>query len=322
MWESILSVVLLVVGMGLLIKGADWFVEGAASIAKSFGIPSLVIGLTLVSVGTSMPEFSVSLQSSIAGLNDISFGNIIGSNIFNTFVVIGVSAIMTSLAVSKDMKKYDLPILMGIYLILILFAYVISSGQIERWEAIIIFLLTIAYTALLFYRSKDEIKASKENEDNTPKRKWWLNLILVVIGLAAIILGGDLVVDHSSILAKKLGMSDLLIGLTIVAVGTSLPELVTSVVASKKGENDIAIGNAIGSCIFNVVLILGFCSIITPATVDIGSLVDCLVMLFSTVLLFIFSFKSMKLNKVQGIIMVSIYVAYLVYIILRNVYAF
>ena len=322
MWESILSVVLLIVGMGLLIKGADWFVEGAASIAKSLGIPSLVIGLTLVSVGTSMPEFSVSLQSSIAGLNDISFGNIIGSNIFNTFVVIGVSAIMTSLAVSKDMKKYDLPILMGIYLILILFAYVISSGQIERWEAIIIFLLTIAYTALLFYRSKDEIKASKENEDNKPKRKWWLNLILVVIGLAAIILGGDLVVDHSSILAKKLGMSDLLIGLTIVAVGTSLPELVTSVVASKKGENDIAIGNAIGSCIFNVVLILGFCSIITPATVDMGSIVDCLVMLSSAVILFIFSFKSMKVNKAQGIVMVAIYVAYLVYIILRNIYGF
>ena len=320
MWENILSVILLIAGMVLLIKGADWFVEGASSIAKAMKIPSLVIGLTLVSIGTSMPEFSVSLQSSLAGNNDLSFGNVIGSNIFNTFVVIGVSAIFIPLVVSKEIKKYDLPILMGIYLLLILFAFVISSGTIEVWEAVFLFSLTIIYTAFLIYRSREEIKNSKNEE--APKRKWWLNLILVAIGLAGIIFGGDLVVDNASFIATKLGMSDLLVGLTIVAVGTSLPELVTSMVAAKKGEADIAVGNAIGSSLFNVVLILGFCSIISPAQVELSSLVDCLIMLASAVLVFIFSFKSMKVNGWQGILLLGVYAAYLAYIIFRNVAPF
>lgn len=320
MWENILSVILLIAGMVLLIKGADWFVEGASSIAKAMKIPSLVIGLTLVSIGTSMPEFSVSLQSSLAGKNDLSFGNVIGSNIFNTLVVVGVSAIFIPLVVSKEIKKYDLPILIGIYLLLILFGFVISSGTIEVWEAVILFSLTIIYTAFLIYRSREEIKNSKNEE--APKRKWWLNLILVAIGLAGIIFGGDLVVDNASFIATKLGMSDLLVGLTIVAVGTSLPELVTSMVAAKKGEADIAVGNAIGSSLFNIVLILGFCSIISPATVELSSLVDCLIMLASAVLVFLFSFKSMKVNGWQGIILIGVYAAYLAYIILRNVAPF
>ena len=320
MWENILSVILLIAGMVLLIKGADWFVEGASSIAKAMKIPSLVIGLTLVSIGTSMPEFSVSLQSSLAGKNDLSFGNVIGSNIFNTLVVVGVSAIFIPLVVSKEIKKYDLPILIGIYLLLILFGFVISSGTIEVWEAVILFSLTIIYTAFLIYRSREEIKNSKNEE--APKRKWWLNLILVAIGLAGIIFGGDLVVDNASFIATKLGMSDLLVGLTIVAVGTSLPELVTSIVAAKKGEADIAVGNAIGSSLFNIVLILGFCSIISPATVELSSLVDCLIMLASAVLVFLFSFKSMKVNGWQGILLLGVYAAYLAYIILRNVAPF
>ena len=320
MWENILSVILLIAGMALLIKGADWFVEGASSIAKAMKIPSLVIGLTLVSIGTSMPEFSVSLQSSLAGKNDLSFGNVIGSNIFNTLVVVGVSAIFIPLVVSKEIKKYDLPILIGIYLLLILFGFVISSGTIEVWEAVILFSLTIIYTAFLIYRSREEIKNSKNEE--APKRKWWLNLILVAIGLAGIIFGGDLVVDNASFIATKLGMSDLLVGLTIVAVGTSLPELVTSMVAAKKGEADIAVGNAIGSSLFNIVLILGFCSIISPATVELSSLVDCLIMLASAVLVFLFSFKSMKVNGWQGILLLGVYVAYLAYIIFRNVAPF
>ena len=250
MWDMLLLVLLIIVGMVLLIKGADWFVEGASSIAKAMKIPSLVIGLTLVSVGTSMPEFSVSLTSSIKGLNDMSFGNIIGSNIFNTFVVIGVSAILTPLVVSKQMKKYDLPILMGIYLLLMLFSFVTSPLVINLWESIIIFSLTIAYTAFLIIRSKKEMK--EEKEELKKQRKWYINLLLVAIGLAGIIFGGNIVVDNASKFAYAIGMSELLVGLTIVAVGTSLPELVTSVVASIKKENDIAIGNAIGSSIFNV----------------------------------------------------------------------
>ena len=320
MWDMLLWVLLIIVGMILLIKGADWFVEGASSIAKAMKIPSLVIGLTLVSVGTSMPEFSVSLTSSIKGLNDMSFGNIIGSNIFNTFVVIGVSAILTPLVVSKQMKKYDLPILMGIYLLLMLFSFVTSPLVINLWESIIIFSLTIAYTAFLIIRSKKEMK--EEKEELKKQRKWYINLLLVAIGLAGIIFGGNIVVDNASKFAYAIGMSELLVGLTIVAVGTSLPELVTSVVAAKKGENDIAIGNAIGSCIFNVLLILGFCSIIQPATVAWSSLLDVVVMLISAVVLFLFSFKTLKVNRWQGIVMIIMYAAYLTYIILRNIYNF
>ena len=320
MWDMLLWVLLIIVGMVLLIKGADWFVEGASSIAKAMKIPSLVIGLTLVSVGTSMPEFSVSLTSSIKGLNDMSFGNIIGSNIFNTFVVIGVSAILTPLVVSKQMKKYDLPILMGIYLLLMLFSFVTSPLVINLWESIIMFSLTIAYTAFLIIRSKKEMK--EEKEESKKQRKWYINLLLVAIGLAGIIFGGNIVVDNASKFAYAIGMSELLVGLTIVAVGTSLPELVTSVVAAKKGENDIAIGNAIGSCIFNVILILGFCSIIQPATVAWSSLLDVVVMLISAVVIFLFSFKTLKVNRWQGIVMIIMYAAYLTYIILRNIYNF
>ena len=315
MWEVILSIVLLVVGMFFLIKGADWFVEGAAAIARLFHIPSLVIGLTLVSLGTSMPEFSVSLTSSLQGLNDMSFGNILGSNIFNTFVVIGVSACITPLVVSKDMQKYDLPILVGIYLLLALFAFVISPNVINLWESIIIFSLTIFYTLFLILRSR---KQPQVEEEETKKRKWWINVILVIVGLAGIILGGNLVVNNASSIAMKLGMSELLVGLTIVAVGTSLPELVTSIVAAKKGENDIAIGNAIGSCIFNVVLILGFCSMFAPAKVEFSSLVDVVVMIISAVVVFLFSIKSKKINLWQGITMIIIYGGYLTYIVLRN----
>ena len=320
MWDMLLWVLLIIVGMVLLIKGADWFVEGASSIAKAMKIPSLVIGLTLVSVGTSMPEFSVSLTSSIKGLNDMSFGNIIGSNIFNTLVVIGVSAILTPLVVSKQMKKYDLPILMGIYLLLMLFSFVTSPLVINLWESIIIFSLTIVYTAFLIIRSKKEMK--EEKEELKKQRKWYINLLLVAIGLAGIIFGGNIVVDNASKFAYAIGMSELLVGLTIVAVGTSLPELVTSVVAAKKGENDIAIGNAIGSCIFNILLILGFCSIIQPATVAWSSLLDVVVMLISAVVLFLFSFKTLKVNRWQGITMACMYVVYLVFIIIRNIYNF
>ena len=294
--------------MILLIKGADFFVEGASKIAKLMKIPNLVIGLTLVSIGTSAPEFAVSLTASLQGANDLSFGNIVGSNIFNTFVVIGVSSIFTPLVVTKNMQKYDLPILFGIYLLLALFGFVITPGIINVMEAIILFSLTIIYTVFLIVREKennDEVEVKEEK-----KRPWWLNLIFVGIGLAGIIIGGDLVVDGAKDVALKLGMSEMLIGLTIVAVGTSLPELVTSIVAARKGENDIAVGNAIGSCIFNVVLILGFCSILEPASIDtrpLYALFDVGVMILTVVLLFVFSLKKREVNKYQGIIFIVLY---------------
>ena len=318
-WEIVLCIVLLVVGMALLIKGADWFVEGASSLAKAMKIPSLVIGLTLVSIGTSMPEFSVSLTSSLQGNIDMSFGNVIGSNIFNTFVVIGVSATIVPLVVSKQMQKYDLPILMGIYALLALFSFLITPGTIQVWESIILFSLTIIYTIFLILRSKD---VKIEENKNEKKRKWWFNLILVTLGIAGIIFGGKLVVNNASKLAMAMGMSEMLGGLTIVAIGTSLPELVTSIVAAKKGENDIAVGNAIGSCIFNVILILGFCSILEPYIVNVSNLntlIDVVIMLISAIVVFLFSLKSKRINRWQGIVMVLIYVTYFTYIVLRDI---
>ena len=313
----ILNVLLLVLGMFFMIKGADWFVEGASNIAKLLKIPSLIIGLTLVSIGTSAPELSVSIQSSLAGNTDLSFGNVIGSNIFNVLIVIGASALFTTLVVSKDVEKFDIPILLGVYVLLVVFAFVVTPLQIELWEGIIIFSLFIIYTAYLIIRAK--LNPSQEEEkDDEKKKPWWLNLIFIVVGLAGIIFGGDFVVDSASEIATTLGMSKMLVGLTIVAIGTSLPELVTSMVAAKKGENDIAIGNAIGSCLFNIVLILGSASMICPVGLELVQLVDVIVMIISVVLVFLFAFKSYKIKKWQGILFIVIYIVYFVYIIVRN----
>ena len=313
------NVILLIVGILLLIKGADDFVEGASTIAKKMRIPALVIGLTLVSIGTSMPELSVSLTASINGQNDMSFGNVVGSNIFNTFVVIGVASLFTPMLIDKNMKKYDLPILMGIYGLLALFAFVVTPGTIETWEAIILFSFTFTYIAFLLYRSRKEIKEGGDYDlEELKEIKTSSNLFLIACGLAGIIGGGTLVVDNAEIIAKALGMSELLVGLTVVSIGTSLPELVTSVVAAKKGENDIAVGNAIGSSLFNVVLILGLSSTIKPMAVDMSSLVDIAVMFASALLIFIISFTKGHVNRWKGILLLLVYIAYFAYIIVRN----
>ena len=312
MWYEIpLAILLLVVGMVWLIKGADFFVEGASAVAKAMKIPSLVIGLTLVSVGTSMPEFSVSLQSSIKGLNDLSFGNVIGSNIFNVFAVIGVSAIFAPMVISKMMQKYDIPILLGVYLLLMLFAFLITPNIIEVWEAAILFSITIIYTVFLILRSRNEMKNAPAEEGK--KRKWWLNLIFIVLGVAGIIFGGGLVVDNASVLAKKLGMSDMLIGLTIVAVGTSLPELVTSVIAAKKGDSDIAIGNIIGSNIFNMLLIIGTSALIKPIVYSVAYNLEMAILIAAVLILSAFALIPPKdtISKKNGAVYLSCYIAYI-----------
>lgn len=310
------SIVILVAGMYLLIKGADWFVDGASSVARKMRIPSLIIGLTLVSIGTSAPEMSVSITAALQGSNDLSFGNVIGSNIFNTFVVIGVSALFVPLTVSKDMKKYDFPILAAIYILLGVFAFVVTPLTISRLEAGIIFALFFIYTAFLIFRSRKDM-TDEEPEEN--RRKWYTDLLGIGGGLAAIVFGGDLVVDSACAVAKEFGMSELLIGLTIVAVGTSLPELVTSMVAAKKGEHDIAVGNAIGSSLFNIILILGSATLISPiTTLAWSALVDLAVMLLSAVMVYLMSFKSDKVGKASGVVLIITYALYLTYIILRD----
>ena len=312
------NIILLIIGMVLMIKGADEFVEGASSIAKKLRIPTLVIGLTLVSIGTSMPELSVSITASIKGANDMSFGNVIGSNIFNTFVVIGAASLFTPMLISKDIRKFDLPILMGIYVILALFAFVISPKLLEQWESIIIFALMFIYTGFLLFRSRKEIKKEKYDLNEISEINTKDNIMLVLFGLAGVIGGGTLVVDNAQLIAKGLGMDPLLVGLTVVSIGTSLPELITSIVAAKKGENDIAVGNAIGSSFFNIVLILGLASTINPMSIGMENIVDISVMFASAFIIFIMAFGKAKVTNWKGIILLIIYVAYFTYIILRN----
>lgn len=318
-----LDCVLLIVGMALLVKGADWFVDGASKIAKAMKIPPLVIGLTLVSIGTSMPEASVSINSSINGLTDLSVSNVVGSDIFNTLLILGISSLIVPLSIGRDIKLYDIPIMVGIYVVLIVFAFLITPLRLDWWEGAIFLAMFVGYTVFLILRTKKENKQTMEESESAeqPEEKKspiWLSIILAAVGLAGIIFGGDLVVDNAAEIAKALGMSETLVGLTIVAVGTSLPELVTSVVASVKKENDIAIGNVVGSNIFNIVFILGFSSVIGSLTLAQSALIDLLVMLGSGVLIMLIAFFSKKLTRWQGALMVALYVGYLAYIIIRN----
>ncbi len=317
------NILLLIMGMFLLIKGADWFVGGASAIAKALKIPSLIIGLTLVSLGTSLPEASVSIQSSLNGSSALSLGNVVGSNIVNTLLILGLCSLFIPIAIDKDMKKFDIPIMLGLYVIILLFCFVITPDVISRWQGIVLVVLFIAYMTFLVLRAKknaiktvEDVEQEKKEEEN--KKPLWLNILLALLGLGAIVLGGDLVVDKASFIAIELGMSESLVGLTIVAVGTSLPELVTSIVASIKKENDIAVGNVIGSNIFNVVFILGTSAVISPFALASGALVDMLVLHGSAVILMAISFMGKSIKRWQGAVMLLAYAGYLAYIIVRG----
>lgn len=313
-----LDILLLVVGMVLLIKGADFFVDGASNIAKAMRIPAVIIGLTLVSMGTSAPELAVSINAAIAKKNGLSLGNVVGSNAFNTFLILGVSSIIIPLSINKGMKKYDIPIMLGIYAVLLLFGFVITPGKLDLYESIGLIMLFIGYMVLLFVRAKNE-QQEEENDEPVTKKKVIISVILAIVGLAAIIFGSDLVVINASKIASKFNMTGEMIGLTIVAIGTSLPELVTSVVAAIKKENDIAVGNVIGSNIFNALLILGTTSTILPLTLSNDSLIDLIVLFVSGLLVFIISRFSNNIKKWQGVLFVLLYIIYFVYVVIRGV---
>ena len=314
-----LEILLLVVGMVLLIKGADFFVDGSSNIAKAMRIPTVIIGLTLVSMGTSAPELAVSISAAIKGSNDISLGNVVGSNTFNTFLILGISAVLIPLIVDDGMKKFDIPIMLGIYALLLVFGFLITPGKLDLIESISLLVLFVGYMVSLFLRVKND-KSNKEEEqqETFTKKKIIISVILAVVGLAAIIWGSDLVVDNASKLAKRFGMSEAMVGLTIVAVGTSLPELVTSVVAAIKKENDIAVGNVIGSNIFNALLILGATSTILPLNLSDNSLIDLIVLFASGLFVFIISRFSKNIKRWQGVLFVLIYIVYFVYVIIRG----
>ena len=319
------AIIVLIAGMFLLIKGANLFVEGSSKIARMLKIPSLIIGLTLVSMGTSAPEASVSIIASLSGNTDLSVANVVGSNIFNTLFILGISAAIIPLIISKDMKRYDIPIMIGTYIVLILFGFVISPLRIQRWEGILLLVLFISYMVFLLVRTIKENKNKvNEVEEEEVKEKVTAkvvikNILFVILGLAAIIFGGRLVVNKATYIATTLGMSETLVGLTIVAVGTSLPELVTSVVASLKKENEIAIGNVVGSNIFNIIFILGLSSTIRELPLLFNpDMIDMLVMLVSGLVIMLSSFIFKKFHRVNGILIFIMYVCYLTYIIIRN----
>lgn len=315
------DIVLLIVGMALLIVGADFFVDGASAIAKSMKIPSLIIGLTLVSIGTSLPEASVSINSAIKGLNDMSIGNVVGSNIFNTLFILGVSALFVPLIIDKNMKLFDIPIMVGVYGLLILMCFVITPYRLDIWEGIILLVLFVSYIVFLVVRAK---KGGADLVDpETPEKKKkpkpiWLSIILVIAGGAGIFFGGQFVVDKASSIAIQIGMSESLVALTIVSIGTSLPELVTSVVAAIKKENDIAIGNVVGSNIFNILFILGMSATISPLAVGVGTLVDSIVMAASGAIVMLIAFLSKKVTWWQGAIMLAGFIGFMSYIIIRG----
>ncbi len=308
--------VLLIVGFVLLIKGADFFVDGASSVAGILKIPSVVIGLTIVSIGTSCPEAAVSITSGLSGNADISLGNVIGSNMFNLLMVIGVCALFKVVPTPKEMLRRDMWWNIAVTLVLLVFIFNFGSGKngyITRIEGILLLLGIIAYIVFVV---RSALKNRVEGDD-VKILPMWLSIIYIIGGVAAIIFGGDMVVDNASEIAVKLGMSKTLVGLTIVAIGTSLPELVTSVVAAKKGNSGIAMGNAIGSCIFNILFILGIASSLSPIKVDPDLLVDTIILLGVAVMTLIFAKTKESVNRAEGAVMVLCYCAYTAYIIYR-----
>ena len=309
----IIQVVLLLVGFVFLIKGSDFFVDGASSIASILKVPTIIVGLTIVAFGTSAPEAAVSITSSLTGSNAMAVSNVIGSNLFNMLVVIGVAALLSNLLMEKNVLEKDLPFLVGITILFAAFIFI--GGDISNIEGIILLLILIGYLIYVVHNAR---KSSESGVVEKPKLTLPKSIIFMIIGLAGIILGGDLVVDSASAIAIALGMSETLVGLTIVAIGTSLPELVTSITALKKGENQLVIGNVIGSNIFNILFVLGASSAISAIPISSGMLIDVVFMLAVTILCFIFGKTQDKYDKKEGAILLVLFIAYMAFAILRN----
>ncbi len=309
----ILQFVLLIVGFVFLIKGSDFFVDGASSIASLLKIPTIIVGLTIVAFGTSAPEAAVSITSAITGNNAMAVSNVIGSNLFNILMVIGISALLGELLMEKDVLNKDLPFLVGITVLFA--AFIIIGWNVSQIEGIILLIILIAYVAHLIKSAK---KSDNANVVEKPKFTLPYSILFIIIGLAGIVIGGDLVVNSASDIAIAFGMSETLVGLTIVAIGTSLPELVTSLTALKKGENQLVIGNVIGSNIFNILFVLGASSAITAISLDSSMLIDVTFMVFVTVLCFIFGKTQDKFDRKEGAILVALFIAYMIFAILRN----
>ena len=307
--------VFLVVGFILLIKGADFFVEGSSSVAKMLRVPSLIIGMTIVAMGTSFPECSVSINASLAGSNALAISNAVGSNIFNLMVVCGVCTLFCPLAVDKGTLKKEFPFSIIVALILLgLGSYGMVLGHIDG------IIMSVIFAGFLYWMVISAKKARAESQDNEEEYEImpvWKCIFYIIGGIVAIIAGGDVVVDSATKIAGQFGMSENLIGLTVVAFGTSLPELVTSVVAAKKNEVDMALGNVIGSNIFNILLVLGVAAAISPVAFIMENIIDILVLVVMSLIVWGFAWSKQKLVRGEGIVMLLMYAAYVVYICKR-----
>jgi cation:H+ antiporter len=302
---------LLILGFVMLVKGADWFVEGASAIAEKFGIPELVVGLTIAAMGTSAPEAAVSITSALKGSTGITIGNVVGSNILNVLIILGVTSVITAVAVAKSTVNIEIPFVIIISILLLIMGY--TGGRISFWEGVILWIVFLAYLAYLLWMAKTNGVQEEENkEKNDPL---WKLLLLTVVGLVLVVWGSDVTVDAATEIARQIGFSERLIGLTIVALGTSLPELFTSVTAARKGKPGLAVGNIVGSNVFNILFVVGTTALITPVAFDPAFLVDMAVAVASCVVLWLCVLRNRKLDRPGGCILLAGYAVYFIYLI-------
>lgn len=304
----LLDIVIIIIGIYIVLKGADLLTEGAVSLAQRMNMPEMLIGLTVVAVGTSMPEFFVSVTSALQGTTDLAVANVVGSNIFNVLLIAGVSAVVSPMVISRSTVRRDIPVAVMASLILLGFGI---YGSISRGAGILFLALLVVYTIYA-------IRTASPDESQMTDRKPYTMLGAIgriVIGLAGLVVGSDCFVSSATEVAGMLGISEAVIGLTIVAGGTSLPELATSVVAARKGQSSIAIGNVIGSCVYNIFLIIGVTGIITPMTIEGLSILDFALMMASITLLWLFSFTKYKVERWEGWLMIAIFACYLAWLV-------
>ena len=313
--DILLQLLLLAVGFVLLVKGADFFVEGVSNIASHFGIPQIIIGLTIVAFGTSAPEAAVSITASIDEAGGVAVGNVIGSNIMNIWLILGISAVVSPMVVKKNTVRYEIPFTIGISVVFLILG--VAFNSLNRICGVILLLLLASFMVYLFLSAKKEMKQNKLSGEVEEKKKINipLTLLISVLGGAAVVFGANLSVDAATKLAQMCSISEDIIGLTIVAFGTSLPELVTSVIASKKGKNEIEIGNIVGSNIFNLLFVLGAASAIYPLSFGKEFIIDSFVMIGAAITLWLFTVKNKNLSRVGGAVMLAMYAVYFGYLI-------
>lgn len=307
MWAQVL---LLIFGIVVVLKSADWLTNGAVGLATKLGISQIVIGLTIVAIGTSMPEFFVSIVSAIKGTPDLAVGNIVGSNIFNVLLIVGVAATVAPIAIQRATVRRDIPIAIVASIML---TFMMFDDNISRIDALILFATFIAFIWITLRNSKND---ANEKDASTEKViPTWKSVLFIIFGLVGLVLGSNIFVDNASSLAHGWGISDAVIGLTIVAGGTSLPELATSAVAARKGDSGIAIGNVLGSNVFNILMILGLTGIISPMHIQNITYIDMAVMVISMALFWLFSFTKLRVERWEGCVLIACFLGYITWLV-------